>query len=370
MDTVSALDADCSASAGAAVAGREAAVLKRPAVCARMAGASTTGGVRALPIPKSVLNFAGPVAMPAKALSLLSSGHRVLATLGGLPADQRAEFDNGAKELTLGLARLARGVRQEVFVNDGPGAVSWEDARDQGLHPGPEFDMAKRIVECLREAKARGEAVTTSDIARDVAAVGKDDGIFHSALHIAESDGYIERSITHHWHLTGLGDPVLKNAPHVEALEGRIVDHIEDTGIADTGELALAVGARDPSAPEFLAALERALADGRVSWLNWSTYGLPPDQLSDFRRGTREELRARDAPIDVKKEAAHVASLTLELRRQLATRRPSATLGRRRKVAAHDDPASRLKQLAELHAAGVIDDAEFSAKKAEILELF
>ena len=51
--------------------------------------------------------------------------------------------------------------------------------------------------------------------------------------------------------------------------------------------------------------------------------------------------------------------------RQAATEQPATTS---RAAAAHEDILAAIERLAELHARGALTDAEFSAKKAELLD--
>jgi hypothetical protein len=317
-----------------------------------------------VPVPKSVLKLAGPLGSPLSLLATVRSAQRVLSAVFKLSAEDRAELAGETKELTAALGAFAGAMRSKLVHREGPGRLAWKDARDEGLHPTPEFDMAKRIVDAVREAHGREESLTTAELARAVQAVGDDDGTFRAGLRIAESDGYVDRSVTRHWRLTAFADPVLLDAPHVLAFEQMIVDHIESVGVADTDELALFVGAEDASAPEFVAALERALASGRVSWLGWSIYGLPPEQLERFE-GAGPDLRPAASESDVAAAARKVAALTLDIRRKVAAREKG---GASPKEAA-PDPAERLRQLADLHSSGVINDDEFEQKKAELLAL-
>ena len=50
---------------------------------------------------------------------------------------------------------------------------------------------------------------------------------------------------------------------------------------------------------------------------------------------------------------------------QPATEQPATTS---RAAAAHEDILAAIERLAELHARGVLTEAEFSAKKAELLD--
>lgn len=80
--------------------------------------------------------------------------------------------------------------------------VDWEQARAQALHPGLGFALAKLIVETIRHADHQGHTMTTTDLPESVGAIGEDDGIFRTALHIAERDGYLERTVGRRWRPT------------------------------------------------------------------------------------------------------------------------------------------------------------------------
>jgi hypothetical protein len=317
-----------------------------------------------MPIPGSLLKFAAPVGAAVSALSKIKSGQRLLSAIRRLSPDERGELEADTKKLEAALADLSHALRSKLHVHDGPGVVTWSDARDERLHPPPEFDVAKRIVEAVRGAKSRGESPTTSELSRAVEAVGDDDGTFRAGLHIAESDGYIHRSIKRRWETTPLADGDPTDAPHVVAIEQRIVEHVKTVGVVDNEELALFVGVEDATSPEFLAALERALADGQIAWLGWGTYGLPPEKLKRFK-GPGPDPRPATDTADVGAATRKVGALTLDITRKLA-RIQKGSLGRRAEAT---DPASRLKALAELHESGVINDEEFEKKKAELLAL-
>jgi hypothetical protein len=132
----------------------------------------------------------------------------------------------------------------------------------------------------------------------------------------------------------------------------------------DAGELALAVGAEDSSA-DYRAALDLAMAAGRVSWPNWATYGLPPRELADFEAGEERTVPDRQQ-LDIPEAASEVARLVIEIKRsvsfiQVPSNRPDTAA---RSTA---DPLESLKRLAELHNAGVVDDNEFREKMAELM---
>jgi hypothetical protein len=150
----------------------------------------------------------------------------------------------------------------------------------------------------------------------------------------------------------------------VVAIEEGIVEHIKSVGVVDREELALCVGVKDPTSPEFLAALERALADGQVVWLGWGTYGLPREELEHFK-GPGPDPRSVADEIDVGAAARRVGALTVGITRKVAGLQKGPPAGRTEAT----DPPSRLKALAELHDSGVINDAEFEKKKAELLAL-
>ena len=295
------------------------------------------------------------------AIGTLKRAGRVLSAIRQLSPNQRDELGGDTKEFEAAIADLGRALRSQLQDRDAPGPLTWSDARDEGLHPTPEFDLAKRIVEAVRKAKSEDKSLATDELARAVQAVGNHDGTFRAGLHIAESDGYIHRSIKRRWELTSWTDSEVTDAPHVVSIEGLIVDHIKSVGVADTEELALFVGVEDATSPEFLAALERALADGKIAWLGWAAYGLPPEELERFS-GSGPDPRPAADEVDVGAAARRVGALTLDITRKLA--------GFSRAAPAHretTDPASRLEALAKLHDSGVIDDAEFDKKKAELL---
>lgn len=158
--------------------------------------------------------------------------------------------------------------------------LTWEEVREAALRPDPAFVMAKHIVAFVRE---QGE-VEEGAIASGVGAPSDNDEVFRAAMQIAESDGYIKHKsfFSLKWQVTDFADEELSSNEHVLRMEEDLIRYIEQSGLADVDELVLAVGAGSHDSPAFLAALERALAAGRVEWLNLSAYGLPVERLRDF----------------------------------------------------------------------------------------
>jgi len=322
-----------------------------------------------MPIPKSLLAVAGPVAPAARALVLAREGQKTLVTLRDLPPDSRAALERDAAELGVAVARVTEAARAEVLKNHHRAPADWKDAREQALHPGPDFALAKQIVEAVRAAQDRGHPMGTTELAKAVGAIGKDDGIFRAALHIAEGDGYIERTVGRHWRPTELASAALSEASHIKALEERIIEQVEAAGLIDTEDLAHAVGCDGQAATEFRAALHRAVISGRVSWLNWSTYGLPPDRLAQLEAKASTGGPVGQAVPDLHAEVEKAACALRAIRQTLASSGHDETPPTPGALSATLDPASRLRRLAELHVAGLIDDGEYQAKRAELVQL-
>jgi hypothetical protein len=227
--------------------------------------------------------------------------------------------------------------------------------------------MAKEIVHSVRDAHVGHQLLSSDDLAAAASAIGSDDEIFKSGLHIAESDGYVERTLTRRWRLTLFGEQIVSDAPHIRALEERLAEYVAEVGLVDTDELALGIGAEDRDAPAFQAALARALGTGQAEWLGWSTYGVPPERLVAMGERRKKALREGDAPIDVHAEARSAASLCMAIHRKLADRKTKGPTSR--PADESSDAAERLQRLAKLHDAGVLDDDEYAAKKVELINL-
>lgn len=177
--------------------------------------------------------------------------------------------------------------------------------------------------------------------------------------------------------MTDFADLELSTSEHVLRIEEDIVVFLVSDGLADINEIALTVGASGPESPAFLAALERAMASGRVEWLNLSTYGLPPAQLSDIPEpvlATVESYEGASATSSIPEAAAELTAAIAALHRVFTKGRSTAL----DKFAPTAVPAlaagedlevyGQLRSLVELHQAGVLSDDEFTKKKAEILQ--
>ncbi len=134
----------------------------------------------------------------------------------------------------------------------------------------------------------------------------------------------------------------------------------------------------DPGSPEFRAALERALVAGSVEWLDASTYGLPPDQLAEFKPPPElleepdpaatpdaEPRPVKEVANDLSRAVASMSSAMLSLGKNAASQ-PKAISGQT--ASGGSDAYAELEKVAKLRDAGILTDEEFASKKQELLQ--
>ncbi|HEX8086457.1 MAG TPA: SHOCT domain-containing protein [Solirubrobacteraceae bacterium] len=309
------------------------------------------------------------VLLAAKAGALAKTAGAVLAEWNRLPPDSKARVQGEAADVSRSLNDLRKALGARLFGSDDE-HISWDQARALALHPRPTFTMAKTIVEMLRQA---GE-LSEEELSRHFA--GGHHAGFESALEIALEDGYIQAAGPKRWRLTGFADLELVGSDEVVFLERAIVAHVEAVGLAGRDELALGVGAPEFASPIFLAAAERALASGAIEWLGPGLYGLPRERLA-----LKAAPSQADAPTDV--DAGRIRPILVELAREVNELRVAVSRERsgrggttRAQLAAAapaphssraEDPIDRLRRLKELVDAGVLTQAEFEQKKADLL---
>jgi hypothetical protein len=302
----------------------------------------------------------------AKGATLLTTATKVLAEWNRLEPQQKALVREPGVEVMQGLDELRRAVGARLFHDD---SMSWSEARQAALDPSVDFVLARRIAEVVRAH----ERIEVEALAAEVRAAGADDGIFVRALEITVDDGYV-RLDDDACEVTDLGDGDLIEAEHIAVLERAIVEYVDETGLAGRDVLAEVAGAASAEASEFRAALERALASGRVHWLEAGLYGLAPERLVDFRPPA--DLAEQEGPRELKLVVADVARSVERLRAALAAIRhggraaPLALPGGSaapRQLAAQTDPLERLGKLKQLLDAGALSDHEFAEQKARLL---
>ena len=312
-------------------------------------------------------------ALAVKGLALVRQAHRVLARWNTLPPDQKEAMHVEANEVMSALADVRRALHARMTKASESDLLSWEEARDAVLRPSAEFLMAKRIVAWLRDS---GEA-KTREIADGVGAVGKDDQCFKGGMAIATDSGFVEPAGLRTWRVSEFADAVLIESEHVRYIENEIVEYLEGAGMADRDELALEVGADGWKAPEFRAALERALYSGHIVWAAPATFALPLDKLRGFE--SPEEATDGSDPGSEVEPPPDLGLAATRLRAALGRLAKSgagsphttSARGERHVPSAlpeqNADPIARLRELGELRDAGVVTHDEFEAKKAELL---
>lgn len=302
----------------------------------------------------------------AKALGLLRKGHVALSRWNQLPAEHRSEAQTAANDVRRALVDLKNALAARIADDDD---FDWAAARDAALKPSVEFEMAKALVREIRTV----ETATEEDLAEALGVVSTDDDVFEAGLKIAEEDGYIERTrlFSSTWRITEFADRDLVESDHVRRIESEIVEYLTAHGIADTDELASAVGAGDSGSIAFQAALERALASGEVEWLNLSTYGLPKGRLEAFAPPP-EPAEQPNAP-SLGEASAKLKAGVQKLLRSIDTGGngraivsvPGVALPPA--AAGANDPYEQLRKLGELRDAGLLTDEEFANKKSQLL---
>ncbi len=152
------------------------------------------------------------------------------------------------------------------------------------------------------------------------------------------------------------------------------MEHLEEEGLADRDELALAVGLDEFRSPEFQAALERALAAGTVEWIRPSTYGLPLARLAHLAppdEGTAgvsaEEPPSVGASLRALGSSLHGLQ---EAMRKTDTGAPSRNSEPPADAASAQHPLEQIEKLGELKDRGFLSEAEFTTKKSELLARF
>ena len=303
----------------------------------------------------------------AKGAALVQTASTVLAQWNALAPEQKALIREPGLDVVKGLNELRRALGDRMFGHE---SVRFDEARDGALNPSVAFLLATRVVDVVRHSGR----LSHETLARTVGAVSIDDGVLLEAIEIAKTDGYISAH-DGGWAVTDFGDGRVIDAEHVVALEGVIVDHIDEYGLAGTDTLAEVVGLESSDSAVFRAALERALESGRVHWLEPGLYGLSPEQLKQFSPPVDAD---EDVVVhrEVKEVVADVARAVDRLRIALAAVRhghPTAPVAlaagqiTRPEIAPATDPLERLGTLKQLLDAGALSEDEYADQKARLL---
>jgi len=302
----------------------------------------------------------------ARALPTLKRGYSVVRQWKSLPPEERAHVQEHGRRAVLAIMAVKVAVTAERSAGDPP--ASWDAAVDRALRGSPAERMAKAVVAHLQSVPE----ATADQIAAAVGAAGKDDSTFQNAMDMARADGYIRRTgVTMRglkWDTTEWADLQLLDTPHIRTIEGGIVAFLAEVGVASVDHISGELGLED-DAPELLAAMERAITDGSVSWYCNGVYGLPPGRLEGF--APKRDLWARTVPDEDDKDLggalgeleSAIAGLAGALKSggaQMDSGEPPQASG--------NDPYEGIKRLRELYDAGVLTETEFTAKKAELLQ--
>lgn len=302
-----------------------------------------------------------------RALPTLKRGYSLVREWRSLPDEERAQLQEHGRRTVLAIMAVKVAFTAERSAGDPP--ASWNAAVDRALRGSPAEQMAKAVVAHLQKVPE----ATADEIATAVGAAGKEDLTFKSAMDMARADGYIRRAgVTMRgvkWDTTEWSDLQLLDTPHIRRIETGIVAFLDEVGVASTDHISGELGLED-DAPELLAALERAIADGRAYWYCNGVYGLGPDRLEGFK--PKRDLWAQTAPDendkDLGKALSELESAVMGLAG--AMKRDGAQVGHDGKApeGAAGDPYEDIRRLQGLYDSGVLTEAEFAAKKTELLQ--
>ncbi len=316
----------------------------------------------------------------AEAGAVVRVARSVLAEWNRLDADAKRSVQREADDVRRGLLDVGRALGARLH-DPNDSAISWEEGRKLALSPRPEFLLARQIVDVVLSERELDEAQLRARFASGA------DAELTAALAIAEEDGFIARSAPDRWRITEFADQVLLDSDDILFMEQAVNEHIRRVGLAGRNELAIAVGSPDSSAADFLAAVERALVAGTIEWLGPGMYGLPRDELAgmqpppagDDGRGARTSSKElRTMLVNLKREIDELTQAIAKARAEAApppdeaapaTAPAAAALGgvASSGPAPASDPLAKLRTLKALLDDGVITEADFERKKADLL---
>lgn len=303
----------------------------------------------------------------ARALPSLKHGYSLVRTWNSLPPAERAVVQEQGQRTVAAIMAVKVAATAERSAGDPP--ATWSEAVGAALRGSPAERMAKAVVAYLQGISE----ATADEIAAAVGAAGKDDSTFKRAMDFARNDGYIRRAGVSfrgiRWDTTEWADLQLLDSPHVLRIEEGIVAFIEGVGIASLDHISGELGLED-NAPELLAALERAVADGSVVWYCNGIYGLSSDRLDNFE--PIRDLWAETLPDANDKDlGSALAELESAVKGLADAMKGSGIRGAARLDESDDDhdedPYEGIRRIRELYDAGVLTAEEFAAKKAEML---
>ncbi len=317
-----------------------------------------------MPVP-----FLAAVAVAiAKAPALIKAGRELVDEWNALPAGQRELVSSQAGEVLAASTQVKDALGQKVGFGDRKASKQIKIA----LSPAPNFVMAVRIVDSLRESGP----VSFDGLAKAVGAVGTEDSIFVGAVRIASSDGFMildgETARP-----TALADGTLDQDTNAVSVAAGIEAAVTEHRVTSRRQLAKNVGVSGADAPEFLAGLERALTSGTVVWSGPGLFSVPLEELTAL--ATREHgSSGLPTEVDARVAVANLSAAVSELGRSIAAVKdgkppPASSTS----ISSHagesssrhntDDVARQISSLAELHDSGVLTDEEFASAKAELL---
>lgn len=303
----------------------------------------------------------------ARALPTMKRGYSLVREWNSLPPEQRAEVQEQGRRAVVAIMAVKVAATAERSAGDPP--ATWDAAINGILHSGPAEEMAKAVVAHLQKVPE----ATADEIAAAVGAAGKNDSTLKRAMAMARDDGYIRRvGVNFHgvkWDTTEWADLQLLDTPRVRQLEDEIVAFVKDFGLVSLDHISGDLGLEN-DAPELRAALERAIASEGVRWHCNGVYGLSPDELENF--APKRDLWAETKPAiedkDLGKALGELESAVKDLAGAMKTADVSKVSVGVDSDDHDDDPYDGLRQVQDLHDAGVLTAEEFAAKKAELLK--
>ncbi len=308
-----------------------------------------------------------------RAVPTLKSGYSLVRKWNALPDAERDVVQAQGRRAIAAIMAVKAAATASRNVSDPP--ANWEAALDAARRPGPAETMAKEIVEHLQEVSES----TVGEIAVAVGAAGKDDTALEKAMRIAQNDGFIRRVGVNfrgiRWDTTEWADKQLLDSPHIRGIEEKIVTFVGSFGLVSLDHISGRLGVEE-DAPELRGALERAVTEETVEWYGNGMYGLPLDQLTDFApeldlwAETKPPREDQDFGGAIDELESAVKDLAVAMKATGIHKRADPDKGDGAVVddGSEADPYKTLRQVQELHEAGILTDEEHAAKKAEILQ--
>ena len=163
--------------------------------------------------------------------------------------------------------------------------------------------------------------------------------------------------------VAGVAD-TLRSGGDSRTLALKIERHLDEVGVASREDLAQALRL-EPNSAKLQEAIERALGSGRAEWYGPGLYGVPRGELEGLAERTPDQIETGETggtagnggPKDI---GGAVAQLESSLEGLGAALRETESADR--------TDAERIRELRRLADDGLITDAQFEAKKSEILD--